>query len=99
MSYFDNDIPGKEWDEREEEMPDYRATEDAERQQMEEEEAKKKGATVMSFEEFLKDQHMELFPALLDDDIPDHFDNWLGSLNSDDFIGYADAFAIKILTQ
>ena len=28
-----------------------------------------------TFEEFLNDKHIELHPAVLDDDLPDSFDN------------------------
>lgn len=34
----------------------------------------------MTFEEYLKDIHMDENPTILDDDLPDHFDNWLSQL-------------------
>ena len=30
---------------------------------------------------------------LLDDDMPDHFDNWLGQLDGEDYIRWANLFA------
>lgn len=38
------------------------------------------------FEAFLRDKHMKLHPRLLDDDLPDHFDNWFGSLSKEELI-------------
>lgn len=42
------------------------------------------------FEDFLKDKHFELNPQLLDDDLPDAFDNWLGTLDGEDYIKYGN---------
>lgn len=39
--------------------------------------------------------HMELFPSLLDDDISDHFDNWLGELDGEDYMRYGEIVVMK----
>lgn len=49
-----------------------------------------------NFEEYLKEIHAELFPQLLDDDMPDHFDDWLGSLDGEEYINYADLYGEAI---
>lgn len=36
---------------------------------------------------------MEEFPQILDDDLPDHFDDWVGTLDAEDLIRYADEYA------
>lgn len=43
-----------------------------------------------TFEDYLKDRHAENFPTLLDDDMSDHFDDWVGSLDTDDVMRYAE---------
>lgn len=45
-----------------------------------------------SFEDYLKEQHMNEFPEILDDDLPDHYDDWVGSLDAEDFIRFADLY-------
>jgi hypothetical protein len=45
-----------------------------------------------TFEDYLKERHAENFPMLLDDDMPDHFDDWLGTLDEEDYIKYAEAY-------
>ena len=52
-----------------------------------------------SFEDYLEEQHVEIYPTLLDDDIPDHFSDWLGSLDVEDLITYADEYADQIRKQ
>ncbi len=46
-----------------------------------------------TFEEFLGEVHMDLHPACLDDDLPDSYDNWLGEMNIDDCIEWANLYA------
>jgi len=45
-----------------------------------------------SFEEYLQDQCFELNPTVLDDDMPDFFDSWLGEQDVDSLIIYADSW-------
>lgn len=44
------------------------------------------------FENFLQKVCFEANPTVLDDDMPDFFDDWLGSQNADDFIRLGNAF-------
>lgn len=44
------------------------------------------------FESFLQNKHIVENPMLLDDDLPDAFDAWLGELQADDFIKYGEEF-------
>jgi|TARA_Y100000310_G_scaffold340218_1_gene435251 hypothetical protein len=50
----------------------------------------------IKFEEFLQGKFMELEPEVLDDDLPDAFDEWLGNIPNDKFIKYGDEFARQI---
>lgn len=40
-------------------------------------------------ENYLKDVHYDRYPALLDDEIPDHYDNWISQLTLVDIKNYA----------
>lgn len=54
----------------------------------------------MTFEDFLRNEiHPQLFPQLLDDDMPDHFDNWLGEIDTEDLIGWADIFGQRKIIE
>lgn len=44
------------------------------------------------FEKYLEKVCFEANPTILDDDMPDFFDDWLGSQNADDFIRLGNAF-------
>jgi hypothetical protein len=46
-----------------------------------------------TFEDFLAEVHAGIFTTVQDDDLPDHFDNWLGTLDGDEYIKWADLFA------
>ena len=50
--------------------------------------------TMIDFEEFLQYKHMELFPQILDDELPDAFDEWLEELQFEDFIKYANEYKV-----
>lgn len=45
------------------------------------------------FEKWLEDVCLEQNPTVLDDDMPDFFDDWIGNLSSEDFIAYANEYA------
>ena len=47
-----------------------------------------------TFEEFLQDWHADAFPTLVDDDMPDHFDDWVGAMEPGTIIGLAEC-AVK----
>ncbi len=42
------------------------------------------------FEQYLQEVHNKLFPEILDDDLPEHFDDWLGTLDGEDYIELAN---------
>lgn len=48
-----------------------------------------------TFEDYMGDIHMELFPSLLDDDISDHFDNWLGELDGEDYMRFGEIVVLR----
>jgi len=48
-----------------------------------------------TFNEFLQAKHMELFPALLDDSLPDHFEQWKENLTTSEIMKYADEQLLK----
>jgi len=51
---------------------------------------------MITFEEYLETIHFEENPQLLDDDLPDAFNDWLGELDNDELIIYADQYVKKI---
>lgn len=55
--------------------------------------------TTLSFEDFLKDKHYEENPTILDDDLPDAFDDWLGNLDGHEYIRYADEWGKKLIAK
>lgn len=52
-----------------------------------------------TFTEYLQEVHMKAYPMLLDDDLPDHFDDWLSDLSIDEWIDHGNGFAITILKE
>lgn len=47
----------------------------------------------MTFEEYLQNEiHPQLFPQILDDDLPDHFDNWLGDIDGEDWLEWGELY-------
>jgi c-di-GMP-related signal transduction protein len=42
-----------------------------------------------ALESYLQEVHIEEYPLLLDDDLPDHFNDWLGMLDYSDIVAYA----------
>jgi len=49
------------------------------------------------FEEYLKEVCFRENPTMLDDDMPDFFDNWLTNLEGEDLIGYGNQMANAML--
>lgn len=43
-----------------------------------------------TFENYLQKIHMDQNPEVLDDDLPDSFDNWLTGLQVDEVIAFAE---------
>ena len=50
----------------------------------------------LTFEEYLQDQFSDTSPEVLDDDMPDAFDAWLGDMDVNEVMKYAEAFGRKI---
>ncbi len=50
------------------------------------------------FEEYLKEIHAKNYMGT-DDDMPDEFDNWLGSLDGEDYMRYADDMLTQFTTR
>ena len=50
-----------------------------------------------SFEDFLGRMHMEDEPMVLDDDLPDAFNNWLSNLGAELTIAYAEKWHLEQL--
>jgi len=45
-----------------------------------------------TFIEFMQEIHYKVFPMVLDDDLPDHFNNFLDDLGGEDYIRYAEQY-------
>lgn len=45
-----------------------------------------------TFESFLQEKHFGMNPMLLDDELTDAFDNWMGQLEQAELIAFADEF-------
>lgn len=45
-----------------------------------------------NFEDYLKDVHYKSNPMVLDDDLPDHFDEWISQQEPEDYMRHADNF-------
>lgn len=46
----------------------------------------------MTFEQFLADVHTDLYPQILDDDLPDTFDTWLAELDSEEYLKWGEIY-------
>ena len=45
-----------------------------------------------SFEEYMGKQHSDEYPMVLDDDLPDSYDNWLAEIKRDDILKFANNY-------
>ena len=45
-----------------------------------------------SFENYLKKIHTLACPSVLDDDLPDHFDNWISQLDGEELLRYGQLY-------
>lgn len=48
--------------------------------------------TYKDFEDFLQEKFIEGNPTVLDDDIPDAFNDWLADLDVDELIAYGNQY-------
>ena len=49
-----------------------------------------------SFEQYLEDRCFEENPTILDDDMPDFFDNWLGDQDIESLLVYSEGWGRHI---
>jgi hypothetical protein len=49
-----------------------------------------------TFESYLKNIHFRDYPQLIDDNIPEHFDDWIGDQDVDTIMSYADDYAKQV---
>jgi hypothetical protein len=54
---------------------------------------------VTLFQEYLSDVCFTENPTVLDDDMPDFFDNWLSNLDRNDVLDYAGRFSFEKLSS
>ena len=45
-----------------------------------------------TFEDYLRETCFAINPTILDDDMPDFFDDWLGELNGEEYMKWAELF-------
>ena len=45
-----------------------------------------------TFEEFLREMHHEIYPEVMDDDLPDHFECWLYDLDVAKTMEWAEVY-------
>lgn len=51
---------------------------------------------MQTFEQYLQEIHAEIFPQILDDDLSDHFDDWLSELDGEGYIKWAESYGKKL---
>ena len=54
---------------------------------------------IIDFEDYLQDQHLREEPMILDDDIPDAFNDWLCSQDSHDLIAHANKYTKQLIEK
>ncbi len=52
-----------------------------------------------TFEEYLKELHQDIFFDVLADELPDSFDNWVSTMDTDEMIKYAQDFNKEQISQ
>ena len=52
-----------------------------------------------NFEDFLQDYHCKTHPTILDDDLPDAFDEWISGLDIDRWIYLGDKYLAEQLKE
>ena len=46
-----------------------------------------------AFEEFMAQEHMKARPMVLDDDLPDDYDDWISNMTDMEYNEYVDKFS------
>ncbi len=52
-----------------------------------------------TFENYLEEICFKVNPTIFDDDMPDFFDNWLGELEGEDYMKWAELFGKEMYIQ
>lgn len=52
-----------------------------------------------AFEEFMRYEHAKKFPEVLDDDLPDHMDDWISNMTVKEYDKYVDRFANRKISR
>jgi hypothetical protein len=52
-----------------------------------------------TFEDYMQEIHMELHPMTLDDDLPDAYSDWLGTLDGEDYMRFGEIAVLKAHTN
>lgn len=50
-----------------------------------------------TFEDWLEEKYMEVYPSTLDDDLPDAVSDWIGNLDADELITYAQEWGSLLI--
>lgn len=45
-----------------------------------------------TFEDFMKERHANIYPEILDDDLSDHFSDWISEIQADDWLDYGTLY-------
>lgn len=52
-----------------------------------------------SFENYLRKIHSLAFTSVLDDDLPDHFDNWFFQLDGEELLRYGQLYGEEVFLE
>ena len=50
----------------------------------------------MTFEKFLEEKFIKIFPDVLDDEMADSFDEWLGTFDVDNWLKYGEMYGQRL---
>ena len=51
---------------------------------------------IQTFEDFLRDIHFQLYPMILDDDLADSFDDWIGDVDVEKILVWGELYGKKM---
>lgn len=52
-----------------------------------------------SFENYLQKIYLLAFISVLDDDLPDHFDNWISQLDGEELLRYGQLYGEEVFLE
>lgn len=53
----------------------------------------------ITFKDYLSDKFFDQHPEVLDDDMPDRFDDWLAELDIDEVLNYGEQFRTEVIEK